>query len=156
MILNVALQILRTGDWSWFEFPTNLEQVKQHLNYRDGDEMIVVDSNLAGISEQMSLQEIQQLAEKLEEIPALYEKCLEYWLSIYGGIQGFISEFDLEDWTIVEASNDEEFGVALVECFETIKIPAELENYFDFESYGRDCRLNSKNFFSTDNYYVFR
>ncbi|MBF0777874.1 antirestriction protein ArdA [Streptococcus cuniculi] len=156
MKVKVALQNLRTGDWSWFEFPTNLEMVKQKLNARSGDELIVVDSELIGIPEYTSLREIQQFAEKMEEFPRQYLECLEQWVSFYGGIQGFSREFELDDWTIVETSSDEDFGSIMFYDFQAIKIPTELENYFDFEAYGRDCCLNSNNFFATDNYYVFQ
>lgn len=156
MKVKVALQNLRTRDWSWFEFPANLEMVKQKLNARSGDELIVVDSELTGMTEYTSLREIQQFAEKMEEFPRQYLECLEQWVSFYGGIQGFSREFELDDWMIVETSSDENFGSIMVHSFETIKVPAELENYFNYEAYGRDCRLNSKNFFSTVNYYVFQ
>lgn len=156
MKVKVALQNLCTRDWSWFEFPTNLVKVKERLKYQSGDEIIVTDCEGIKIPEYTSLKDIQQFAEQLEEVPSSYRECLDDWLSIYGSIQEFTSEFNLDVWHIIEVSNDREFGETMVYEYEGITIPTELENYFDFEAYGRDCRLNSSNFFATDNYYVFQ
>ena len=155
MSLSVALQNLRTGDWSWFEFPTNITLVEKKLNCAPDDEIIVVDSEVVVIPEYTNLREIQQFAEKLAEIPDCFMECLEDWLSIYGDIRGFISEFNLRDWTIVVASDDYDFGMKLVYDLKTITIPTGTY-YFDFKAYALEFSWRAKHFFITENFYVFQ
>jgi len=51
--------------------------------------------------------------------------------------------------------DDEELGHYLIEELETAKIPGWIENHFDYESYGRDFRINNGGVF-VDTGFVYR
>ena len=55
----------------------------------------------------------------------------------------------------METGFDEDFGEYLVKEVQAIKIPSDLENYFNYQAYGRDCRLNF-NCVISDDYYAWQ
>ena len=99
------------------------------------------------ISEYSSISVLNKLAQRLEELSAddarklgavlEYEACtsVEEVLAILDKLD----EFEL----VIGVSDDETLGYYYAEELCSIEIPEHLKNYFDYESYGRDIRLES-------------
>ena len=144
----------------WLELPATEHDIKTLLDMiginEKYEEYAIHDYEVsfAGleISEYSSLEELNELAEKLDSMDEFEEKCLLALLEC-----GYIEEKDIIEkeiddilgdyWFIEleEMSNvDESLGYELAEMngiiHELEKIG--VEGYFDYEKYGRDARYN--------------
>ena len=137
-----------------------LQDVLDHIGI-DGqqyEEVFISDyestlSNLH-ISEYASIQELNELAEKIDELADYdYEKLgavleCESCMTI-AEILEIIDELDNFD-LLTEVDNDEALGEYYAEaCCIFHNIPDSISRYFDFEAYGRDIRLESNMCFTS-------
>lgn len=142
--MDFCLENLETGFWKWFKFPISEEKVRQELNLEDG-EYAVVDNDI-GVNhknfEYISIRELNEFVEKCEEIPSQDMILLEYFMNEFASLSEFINEFSYDEWWIIEANNDEEFGWYFVDEGAWYPVSSEVYNYLDFEAIGRDIRIS--------------
>ena len=99
------------------------------------------------ISEYSSVQALNELAQRLEELSdneadklgavLEYEACRS--VSEVLELLDKLDEFDL----LTDVTDDEELGYYYAEEYCSIDIPENIQPYFDYEAYGRDIRLES-------------
>ena len=99
------------------------------------------------ISEYSSVQALNELAQRLEELSDYeadklgavleYEACRS--VSDVLELLDKLDEFDL----LTDVTDDEELGYYYAEEYCSIDIPENIQPYFDYEAYGRDIRLES-------------
>ena len=99
------------------------------------------------ISEYSSVQALNELAQRLEELSddeadklgavLEYEACRS--VSDVLELLDKLDEFDL----LTDVTDDEELGYYYAEEYCSIDIPENIQPYFDYEAYGRDIRLES-------------
>ena len=133
----------------WDKFQEVLNRIgidEQHEEYfiSDYDSLF---SNLH-ISEFSSIAELNELAERIEELADFdYDKLAavlesESSMSI-SEILAIIDELDSFD-LLEDVSDDEALGEYFADCYCIFAgVPDHIQRYFDFESYGRDIRLES-------------
>ncbi|MDG4979283.1 antirestriction protein ArdA [Lactococcus lactis] len=90
------------------------------------------------VGEYSSIQELNEYAEKLEEISDIDH--LKDFLEIYS-IDDIIDNKD--DLDFVEAENDEDLAQELIEQMVGLEVISEetLQRYFNFGAYGRDIAI---------------
>ena len=99
------------------------------------------------ISEYSSVQALNELAQRLEELSdneadklgavLEYEACRS--VSDVLELLDELDNFDL----LTDVTDDEELGYYYAEEYCSIDIPENIQPYFDYEAYGRDIRLES-------------
>ena len=99
------------------------------------------------ISEYSSVQALNELAQRLEELSddeadklgavLEYEACRS--VSDVFELLDKLDEFDL----LTDVTDDEELGYYYAEEYRCIDIPEHIQPYFDYEKFGRDVRLQS-------------
>ena len=99
------------------------------------------------ISEYSSVQALNELAQRLEELSddeadklgavLEYEACRS--VSDVLELLDKLDEFDL----LTDVTDDEELGYYYAEEYRCIDIPEHIQAYFDYEKFGRDVRLQS-------------
>lgn len=82
--------------------------------------------------------EWDKIFEWLELSPAARERVAEYIDEVDSGAD--ISDILRKDY--YEQMDDYDFGVMMMECYDTRDIPDVIMRYFDYAAFGRDCRLD--------------
>jgi len=111
------------------------------------------------LGEYESIDELNYLANMLDELDDLdlvkFEAALEYGEHISDVEQLINLAQNLDCYEIYpDAMNEEELGIYYVEQMGTLSIPEILENYIDFEAYGRDMSINEGGVFTKNGYIV--
>ena len=130
---------------AWFTFPIDFEEVKEKIGLNDEyEEYAIHDYELPfTVDEYTSISELNRLWEMVSELPEELQSELSALLTHFSSIEEFIIiHSDCDDMSDVARYYIEETG-ALGE------VPASLQNYIDYESYGRDLDL-SGTFISTN------
>lgn len=152
------------------KFPTTTEEVQALLKRIgvDGvryEEIFITafDGDVLGLHEHLSeyenLDELNHLARLLSECtPGELEK-LEAVLNkgdhtaSVGDIINLVHNLDCYE-LYPGVTDDETLGRIYVEDMEALEVPENLRNYFDYEAYGRDVRLNEGGHFAPGGYVV--
>ena len=144
----------------WLKLPIPQEELEAVIGRigSEGDEFFITDYEVLfgnlHISEYASIQELNELAEKIDGLADYdYEKLgavleCESCMTI-AEILEIIDELDSFD-LLAEVDTDEALGeyYADVGCI-FYGIPDSISRYFDFEAYGRDIRLESNMCFTS-------
>lgn len=148
----------------WVDFPCSedeFEDILQEIGI-DGEqyeEWFVTDyecdlSEVAQeLGEYVSFDELNAVAEALEvwDDDGVAEAVIGIW-----GVDTLM-ETTPDDYLYFEAYNDEDIGYYYAEEFGILdEVPANLRNYFDYEAYGRDIRLDTDSGLSDNGYFVER
>ena len=142
------------GEWVKLPVPEDkLEAVKQRIGINERyEEYFITDYESSflnlHISEYASISELNQFAEKVEELSDYdYEKLsavleMEGSLSI-AEIIALIDELDNFD-LLLDVHDDEALGEYYADCGCIFaNVHDHIQRYFDYEAYGRDIRLES-------------
>ena len=118
----------------WYELPVDFSRIKSDLflDVEHGEEYAIHDfENFYGykVGEYSSIQELNEYAEKLEEI------------SDRDHLKDFLEIYSIDD--IVEAENDEDLAQELIEQMGGLEVLSveTLQRYFNFGAYGRDLAI---------------
>ena len=127
----------------WYELPVDFSRIKSDLllDVEHGEEYAIHDfENFYDykVGEYSSIQELNEYAEKLEEISD--RDHLKDFLEIYS-IDDIINNKD--DLDFVEAENDEDLAQELIEQMGGLEVLSveTLQRYFNFGAYGRDLAI---------------
>ena len=109
------------------------------------------DSSISGLAadfgEYPNISRINEIAEKIEEYGDLAEAVIEAF-----GVDDLMDN-EADDYIIWSAEDDYDLGEAVAETTGILEnAPAELSNYFNFEAYGRDYRLETNGGWCADGY----
>lgn len=153
----------------WLAFPTTPEAVQGCLQRIgiDGEryeEWFITDyeTDVDGLydvlGEYESLDQLNYLASLLGELQGDYHKltaALAYE-SYSDGLTGIINLVrNLDTYTFYEGITDEEeLGRFYIEECSSLEVPASLQNYIDYEAYGRDVALEEGGIFTQYGYFI--
>ena len=140
---------------AWFTPPVDFDEVKERIGLNDEyEEYAIHDYELPfEIDEYTPIEEVNRLCEMVEDLPEDIQAELHELQSYFGSIEelcehenDIIHYPDCEDMADVARYYIEETG-ALGE------VPASLQNYIDYEAYGRDLEISGS--FVVTNHGVF-
>ena len=140
---------------AWFSLPIDFEEVKEKIGLNDEyEEYAIHDYEMpVPVSEYTSIGELNRLWEIISELPEELQSELSALLSHFSSLEE-LSEHQ-ED-IIIHSDCDDMSDVARYYIEETGalgEVPASLQNYIDYESYGRDLEISGT--FITTNYGIF-
>ena len=104
------------------------------------------------LGEYVSFDELNSVAEALEDWDeGLGEAVIDIW-----GVDELLNSTP-DDYLYFKANDDEDIGYYYAEEFGILdEVPANLRNYFDYEAYGRDIRIDTDSGLSDNGYFVER
>lgn len=104
------------------------------------------------LGEYVSFDELNRVAEALEEWDEeLANAVVEIW-----GFDTLLNSTP-DDYLFFEANDDEDIGYYYAEEFGYLdEVPEHLRNYFDYEAFGRDIRIDSDSGLSSNGYFIER
>lgn len=136
---------------AWFTLPVDFEEVSERIGLNsEYEEYAIHDYELPfEIDEYTPLEEINRLCEMVEELPEYIQNELKELQSYYGGIEDL---YDHADEIICHSDCDDMTDIAYYFITETGvlgEIPDYLQNYIDYEAFGRDLSYDG-NFIETN------
>lgn len=147
----------------WVEFPCDEDDFEEVLKEIGIDEhyeewfIADYDCELDGLASELgeyaSFDELNSVAEALEawDDDGLAEAVVEIW-----GIDTLL-ETEPDDYMYFKAWDDEDIGYYFAEELDYLsEVPDNLRNYFDYEAFGRDIRLESDGGLSDNGYFIQR
>ena len=149
---------------AWVKFPASQEDIKNLLSKIgvDGvlyEEILIsdyrtdIDGLCVYLSEYENVDELNYLAALLEDMEDYkYEKfvaAIDYGEHV-SSVKDLINlTHNLDNYEIYPGvENEEDLGRWYVEELGMLEVPEHLENYFDYEAYGRDTHFNNNGKFS--------
>ena len=137
--------------------PCSSEEVGERFGY-EGEEIEVTIDSIEGLPtlncEGLTLDLANELAENLEDVDE--DIVLSYIESNSSDPRDLLNaEFD-DCWLYPDVSTDRDLGLYIVEDMGVELSKETLQNYFDYEKYGRDVRLSEGGGFVDKGYFVSR
>ena len=128
---------------AWFSLPIDFEEVKEKIGLNDEyEEYAIHDYEMpVPVSEYTSIGELNRLWEIISELPEELQSELSALLSHFSSLEE-LSEHQ-ED-IIIHSDCDDMSDVARYYIEETGalgEVPASLQNYIDYQAYGRDLEI---------------
>ena len=140
-----------------FSLPVELEYVASEFGFYVGDVSITIQSieELPDLDvERSPLFVFNELAEKLEDVDE--DIVLSFIESNSSDPKELLNaEFD-DCWLYPEVATDRDLGLYIVEDMGVELSKETLQNYFDYEKFGRDVRLEEGGSFVDKGYFVSR
>lgn len=137
--------------------PISSEELAERFGY-EGQEIEVTFDSIEGLPdldcERLTLDIANKLAEDLEDVDEAI--VLSYIESNSSDPRDLLNaEFD-DCWLYPDVSTDRDLGLYIVEDMGVELSKETLQNYFDYEKYGRDVRLSEGGSFVDKGYFVSR
>lgn len=157
MELTALIMDNRTKKVKQFSLPVDLEYVASEFGYDVEDVSITIQSieELPDLEvERSALFEVNELAENLEDVD---EDLVLSFIESNGSDPKYLASAEFDDCNLYpDISTDRELGEYLVEDMGVELSKETLQNYFDYEKYGRDVRLEEGGSFVDKGYFVSR
>lgn len=137
--------------------PISSEEVAERFGY-DGEEIEVTFDSIEGLPdlncERLTLDLANELAENLEDVDE--DLVLSFIESNSSGPK-YLASAEFDDCNLYpDISTDRELGKYVVEELGVELSKETLQNYFDYEKFGRDVRLEEGGSFVDKGYFVSR
>ncbi|WP_247945021.1 antirestriction protein ArdA [Streptococcus oralis] len=137
--------------------PISSEEVAERFGY-EGEEIEVVFDSIEGLPdldcERLTLDLANELAENLEDVD---EDLVLSFIESNSSDPKYLASAEFDDCNLYpDISTDEELGLYIVEDMGVELSKETLQNYFDYEKYGRDVRLEEGGSFVDKGYFVSR
>lgn len=135
---------------SWFDLPISIDHIYQKLGLDDGDEYVITDSESPfPIGEYEDLEELNELAELLDDLPSEYRDNLsEIKDAFFSDVREAIEGHE-EITHLSEVFNDRDYGDYMIEEG-FLEVPENIIPYIDGEALGRDCRFEGNIIYTDD------
>ena len=170
-ITNLGKYTEGRTEGEWVDFPTTKEKLQETMKRigigdkrADGtvyEEIFITDYDYnlpelvqLNLGEYENINQLNYLAKKIDEIDDNMQSQFQAAADIYGtSIDQLINLTDnLDKFTLYEnVKNDEDFGMKLINDDER-KVPEWLQDYIDYEAYGRDEAINRGGLYSEYGY----
>lgn len=146
----------------WVDFPCSEDEFDEVLEEigidEHHEEWFVTDyeCDLSEVAQELGeypdFDELNRVAEALEDWDeGLGEAVINIW-----GVDTLLNSTP-DDYLYFEANDDEDIGYYYAEEFGILdEVPENLRNYFDYEAYGRDIRIDTDSGLSDNGYFVER
>ena len=137
--------------------PLSSEELAERFGY-EGQEIEVVFDSIEGLPdldcERLTLDLANELAENLEDVD---EDIVLSFIESNSSDPKYLASAEFDDCNLYpDISTDEELGEYVVEELGVELSKETLQNYFDYEKYGRDVRLSEGGSFVDKGYFVSR
>ncbi len=132
-----------SGDWFSF-FPLDEEVIAERIGLNAEYEEYAIhdtDNFPMEISEYISIEELNRIYEQLEELPDYLLDDLDSFISCYGSLEELVEhKDDIILYSGCETMTD--LAYYLIDEEQALgEIPSSLQNYIDYEAYGRDLDI---------------
>ena len=137
--------------------PISSEELAERFGY-EGQEIEVTFDSIESLPtldcERLTLDLANELAENLEDVD---EDLVLSFIESNGSDPKYLASAEFDDCNLYpDISTDRELGKYLVEDMGVELSKETLQNYFDYEKYGRDVRLEEGGSFVDKGYFVSR
>ena len=154
-IVNVVLQagwnIANLGKYNegclvgaWFTFPIDEEDVKEKIGLNEQYEEYAVhdtENFPIDIGEYVSIEELNEMYEMIEELPDYIVDCLDEFISHYGTLEEVMEHKD-DIYFYPDCDTMTDVAYYYIDELQALgDIPPSLQNYIDYEAYGRDLDM---------------
>ena len=157
MELTALIMDNRTKKVKQFSLPVEFEYVASEFGYDVGDVSITIQSieELSDLDcERLNLDLANELAENLEDVD---EDIVLSFIESDSSDPKDLANAEFDDcWLYPEVATDRELGEYIVEDMGVELSKETLQNYFDYEKFGRDVRLSEGGSFVDKGYFVSR
>lgn len=127
------------GDW--FSFPLDYEEIKERIGLNAYYEEYAIhdtDNFPCKVPEYISIDELNRMYEMIEELSEEIIDSLDDFISVYGSLEGVVEHKD-DIYFYPNCNSMEDVAYHFVHELNMLgDIPPSLENYIDYEAYGRD------------------
>ncbi len=151
MIDDMQVYIANLGKYNegelvgdWFSFPLDEEVIAERIGLNAEYEEYAIhdtDNFPMEISEYISIEELNRIYEQLEELPDYLLDDLDSFVSYYGSLEELVEhKDDIILYSGCETMTD--LAYFLIDEEQALgEIPSHLQNYIDYEAYGRDLDI---------------
>ena len=157
MELTALIMDNRTKKVKQFSLPVEFEYVASEFGYDVEDVSVTIQSieelpDLDG--ERLNLDLANELAENLEDVD---EDIVLSFIESESSDPKYLASAEFDDCSLYpEVATDRELGEYIVEDMGVELSKETLQNYFDYEKFGRDVRLEEGGSFVDKGYFVSR
>ena len=148
MIDDMAVYIANLGKYNegylvgaWFTFPIDEEDVKEKIGLNEQYEEYAIhdtDNFPIAIGEYVSIEELNEMYEMIEELPDYIVECLDEFISHYGTLEEVVEHKD-DIYYYPDCETMTDVAYYYIDELQALgDIPPSLQNYIDYEAYGRD------------------
>lgn len=137
--------VLDPTQGTWFDVPVNeahvISVLEDQYGVQEGQEIMISDYEVPKgieVDPYGPITQLNEVAEEYDNLDPWVQKNLKEIIDCTGKD---IHDLLKNGVDCIETSNDTEFGRLLIEN-SNFSIPSELEDYIDYEAYGRDARIN--------------
>ena len=137
--------------------PISIEELAERFGY-EGEEIEVTFDSIEGLPtlncEDLTLDLASSIAENLEDVD---EDLVLSFIESNSSDPKYLASAEFDDCSLYpEVTTDRELGQYIVEDMGVELSKETLQNYFDYEKYGRDVRLSEGGSFVDKGYFVSR
>ena len=162
MIDDMQVYIANLGKYNegelvgdWFSFPLDEEVIAERIGLNAEYEEYAIhdtDNFPMEISEYISIEELNRIYEQLEELPEYLLDDLDSFVSYYGSLEELVEhKDDIILYSGCETMTD--LAYYLIDEEQVLgEIPSSLQNYIDYEAYGRVVALEENVTFTEQGY----
>ena len=140
-VKDVLLELL-VG--AWFTFPIDEEDVKEKIGLNEQYEEYAIhdtDNFPIAIGEYVSIEELNEMYEMIEELPDYIVECLDEFISHYGTLEEVVEHKD-DIYYYPDCETMTDVAYYYIDELQALgDIPPSLQNYIDYEAYGRDLDM---------------
>ena len=157
MELTALIMDKRTKKVKQFSLPVDVENVASEFGYDREDVVFIIQSleELPDLNcEGLTLCLANELAENLEDVD---EDLVLSFIESNGSDPKYLASAEFDDCSLYpDVSTDRELGEYLFDEFGLELSKETIQNYFDYEMFGRDVRLEECGSFVDKGYFVSR
>ena len=151
MIDDMAVYIANLGKYNegylvgaWFTFPIDEEDVKEKIGLNEQYEEYAIhdtDNFPIAIGEYVSIEELNSMYEMIEELPDYIVECLDEFISHFGTLEEVVEHKD-DIYYYPDCETMTDVAYYYIDELQALgDIPPSLQNYIDYEAYGRDLDM---------------
>lgn len=148
---DMAVYIANLGKYNegelvgaWFTFPIDEDDVAERIGLNEYYEEYAVhdtDNFPMEISEYISIEELNRIYDMVQELPEYIAEALDEFISHYGSLEEVLEHQD-EVYYYPDCDDMTDVAYYYIDELQALgDIPPSLQNYIDYEAYGRDLDI---------------
>lgn len=148
---DMAVYIANLGKYNegelvgaWFTFPIDEDDVAERIGLNKYYEEYAIhdtDNFPMEISEYISIKELNNIYEMVQELPEYIAEALDEFISHYGSLEE-VAEHKDEVYYYPDCDDMTDVAYYYIDELQALgDIPPSLQNYIDYEAYGRDLDI---------------
>ena len=157
MDLTALIMDTRSKKVKQFSLPADVEYIASEFGYDREDVVFTIQSieELPALNcEGLTLELANELAENVEDVD---EDLVLSFIESNSSVPKYLANAEFDDCSLYpDVSTDEELGEYLLDEVGLELSKQTLQNYFDYEGFGRDVRLEEGGSFVDKGYFVSR